>query len=380
MHTYLLENTPLNYCSIRRGQFRMPSSLEEGRLTSPIVSNSRPLSFYLMLVSIVIYATLVTCIWILPVSPPLLTLACLVIMATMAYIGRWIDWITSYIGTEASGMLLYSVGNIPELVVSLTALHHRQSRFVTEFNYGSIIVNTLVLSVGVFLLKYCRRPKLVGTYPKAISKCTEEEGVVREVLDQGGSEQGKPEQEELNQEESEQDEHHPDYLVFVVFLYLITSFISSSYASLCLGLVILGGNIFLLESWKTNWKPAPAWVYLASLLMLIGSSIIVNRATTIIILYLDQKDPRSTIFNMVALPLLGNLSECYGACHLAWHGDINAALRLGINSAQQIAWLLFPINIVVGALTYRSLPLETIHCAVVFGLLLVWRVVLKIYM
>lgn len=284
---------------------------------------------------VTLYLTLNSVLYTLPVhnSHRLFVIGFLVMLQSGVYIGWITNNLIKYIGTRWTYFIIYSLGNLPELIITFSALHTHQHQLIIETSIGSVLSNTVFLMAGSYFLY---RPKLSpmwtdGDFGSLQSKNTNT--VTRNPIT-------------------------PNNIAVLLGLplmaYLVTSphgYILSVFLLLHYILLTISKPVHMqidIDEIPFDLLPFLGWIgcLLLCILGMCGSTNMVLQTLPIT----DGNDSlsRGSMTNLFILPCASNLLEIGVAWRSAWGGDLHGAKIIGIGSAIQLLWIVLPINMIVG--------------------------------
>jgi Ca2+:H+ antiporter len=305
------------------------------------------------------------------------------------YLGFFLDNVvgkttrTSQPGIAA--LLLYSCGNLPEIILSVTALSHDKYQIARESNVGSILSNLILVTGAVYWYLDSQFQRSSNQYPVAINT-----SLVRNPMSeptgatsyQAESDQHSPPVANINTKaiigllvvplgcywlidslsDSGSSANLVSHLVSIVFIvyYLIIGFHGTLTNLITSPDPVLAGDgeSDLISGQQTLNVPV-------SVLGLSISTIWLGYVSNVLISSIEptllQLKVAPSFLNIVFLPIISNSVEAYQSIRSVLRGDIVTALSVGVGSVVQILWFVYPVLHIVGWTIGHPLILKIDH-------------------
>ena len=376
MNTPLNTVTPVNYYSIP-----LPMSFN----TMVVPSSNKYMVHYAITVGIFI---LTVTIWFTNNSLIQFICSSLVSLPLCGYLGFFLDQVvdisTSTRQPGQAALILYSCGNLPEIILSVSALYHEKYQIARESNVGSILSNLILVTGCVYYTLYSQWIRNYSQYPMATVQ-SRTVNVSHNPMSLSLNGEGSTSTDRISEPEIEiKTNYIIGLLTFPLGCYwLITNLNDSSPASnqvshlvsiILITYYLIGGHQGLLTNLIRRDTPESEsnailnqnsdsfFTCLGSILGLSISSIWLGYVSNILISSIEptlfQLNIPSSFLNIVFLPIISNSVEAYQSIRSARQGDVVTALSIGLGSVIQILWFVYPMIHLVGWMISRPLILS----------------------
>lgn len=255
-------------------------------------------------------------------------------------ISRHMDIIENYLSPSWRAMIMYTMGNVPELFFSNVALVHHKVNIIQESNIGSIISNSLLLFGIVEFINYRYQYNVenklhISQYtlgilfllPTVFYRATVANNI-------------------------------PQYIMasFMVVIY-ITIFAKNDIIS---KLIYIDSNETSEEEEQNivdkdfKYKKSLAIVVIYMIAMGYFSNVfIISISDT-----LETLKCSNMFLNVMIIPIIGNCIEIVTAVKSAYRNNMEVAIYISIGSLLQILWFVYPVTFLLGAIISRPFNLE----------------------
>lgn len=300
--------------------------------------------------------------------------SCLLLVPICGYFSFFLDRLNCYFNLTAkpglTALLLYSLGNLPELLVSSLALTHGQSQLTRDNNVGSVVVNLILVTGCVYSLAirvtpiYPRArivnnpisqpeslpvgpvPQLINTTPTTATAPTivasPLEIAVILLIPMGCY--GIIERIHVSDWKRLQYSHGVALGLVVTYIWMVAKGkITSLYRTAGTRDPPVLTQTTRTDRCLTVTNYGFGLVFMVWWLAFISQTLITSIKPAVTKLSLPTR-----LVNLVIIPLLSNVVEVYQAVRFARTGNIVAGLALGLGSVIQVLWFIYPTVHLIG--------------------------------
>ena len=325
------ENTPLNNNSLHYQTFECRNIQEKPIIMQYNVYNQDIwISFFNILFFLIIFFcdNCSATFWI----------SFLALLTQTYMVSRHMDILENYVSPSCKAMIMYTMGNVPELLFSSVSVLHGKTDIIQESNVGSILSNSILLFgvVGCVNLYH----QSIGDDTITISNSS-----LMALF-------GFP----------------------IIFYYLsIDSYIPQYIASSCLILIYFGliarsdmiSSIITtsgdtdtqsqtVQSKDSTYTKSLAYVVIFMIAMGYFCNVFVLSITPT----LTTLDCSSIFLNIIVIPIIGNCIEIVSAVKSAFRKDMISSIYISVGSIIQILWFVYPLTFLIGSIISKPFPLQ----------------------
>ncbi|GAC1436663.1 MAG: calcium/proton exchanger [Chloroflexota bacterium] len=268
-------------------------------------------------------------------------LAGLGIMPVARLLGLSTEALAVHIGPVGGALVMTFFGNAPELIIGATALHAHQGAIVKASIAGSILSNAMLVAGGVFLVGGWRREHItfnrLATSTSVTQLAIALVGLlVPAVFVLTGGASARP-----------QTVLHLSIAVAVI---LIACYLAAQIFAL-----YTHRHLFTAATEVDAEELDQAWGWRRAVATLLASTLAIGVLAEVMVdvglpPLIENLHWTSAFVGVILVAVIGNSAELAAAMGAARHGKLELAVRVGIEGAAQVALLMGPVLVLIGAL------------------------------